>query len=89
MNLFESEPGEKMETMFFQERNRKYAKLITGKKHQIRLTLKKLNYPIYGDKKYGGKFNKRVYLHSHKVVFHNLENELEYLNDTSFICEIK
>lgn len=89
IELFDSKPGIKMETMFFIDRNKKYAKILTGKKHQIRLTLKHLNFPIYGDKKYGGKFDKRVFLHSYKIIFHSLEDELEYLNDTQFICDIK
>ncbi len=89
IELFNDKPGIKMETIFFTDKNKKYAKILTGKKHQIRLTLKYLNYPIYGDKKYGGKFDKRVYLHSYKIVFHDLDQELEYLNDTQFICDIK
>ncbi len=89
MNLFETKPGLRMETIFFSDRNKKYAKILSGKKHQIRITLKHLGYPIYGDKKYGGKFDKRVYLHSYKIIFHSLTKELEYLNDTQFICDIK
>ena len=30
-------------------------KLITGKSHQIRASLKKIGYPIAGDRKYGDK----------------------------------
>ncbi|MGL6125133.1 MAG: pseudouridine synthase [Metamycoplasmataceae bacterium] len=82
-------PGEKMETIFFTQGNRKYARIITGKKHQIRVTLQHLGYPIKGDRRYGGDFGKRVFLHSNKIVFHNLENELEYLNSTMFVSEPK
>lgn len=89
LETFETKPGIKMETIFFKDRNKKYAKILTGKKHQIRLSLKHLGYPIYGDKKYGGKFDKRVYLHSYKIVFHELSNDLEYLNEIQFICNIK
>ena len=89
METYETKPGIKMQTIFFKDKNKCYAKLITGKKHQIRLSLKHLGFPIYGDKKYGGKFDKRVFLHSYKIIFHNLEDELEYLNDTQFICDIK
>ena len=89
MELFNQKPGIEMSTYFFKDLNKKYAKITTGKKHQIRLTLKHLGYPIYGDKKYGGKFDKRVYLHSYKIDFHSLVDELEYLNDTQFICDIK
>ncbi|WP_027335055.1 RluA family pseudouridine synthase [Mycoplasmopsis felifaucium] len=66
-----------------------FAKLITGKKHQIRVALKYLGYPIYGDKKYGGKLDKRLYLHSYQLTFKNLAGHLEYLNDKTFLCDIK
>ena len=89
MELFNKKPGIKMQTIFFIDDNKKYAKILTGKKHQIRLSLSYLGFPIYGDKKYGGRFDKRVYLHSCKVIFHSLEKELEYLNDTQFVCDIK
>lgn len=89
LDAFEHSPGAKMETLFFKDNNKRYAKITTGKKHQIRISLKYLGYPIYGDKRYGGKFDKRVFLHSYKIVFHNLTDELEYLNDTQFICKIK
>lgn len=80
--------GIRMETIFFTERNKKYARIITGKKHQIRMTLQYLKFPIRGDRRYGGTYGSRVFLHSHKVVFHNLV-ELDYLNGTSFISNIK
>lgn len=82
-------PGQKMETIFFKDGNRRYAQIITGKKHQIRLTLQKLNFPIKGDRRYGGTYGTRVFLHSSKIVFHKLEKDLEYLNGTSFISKIK
>lgn len=87
--LNEKKPGSKMETIFFKDKNKSYARIITGKKHQIRITLQKLGFPIKGDKKYGGEFGSRVFLHSYKIVFHNLNNHLEYLNGTSFVSEIK
>ena len=89
LQAFDKEPGSRMETLFFKDNNKKYAMIFSGKKHQIRLSLKYFNFPIYGDKKYGGKFDKRLYLHSYKIIFHCLENELEYLNDTQFICDVK
>ncbi|WGI36526.1 pseudouridine synthase family protein [Mesomycoplasma lagogenitalium] len=73
-------------TDFYEQSGKKYAKLITGKKHQIRVSLSKLGFPIYGDKKYGGKKEKRVYLHSHILKFKNLNGELKYLNEKEFIC---
>lgn len=81
--------GEKMETIFFQDGNKKYAQILSGKKHQIRLTLQYLGFPIYGDNKYGGKPDKRLYLHCCKLVFQNLENGLDYLNGTGFVSDIK
>lgn len=89
MELFNKKPGIEMKTIFFTDNNKKYAKILTGKKHQIRLSLSHLGFPIYGDKKYNGRFDTRVFLHSYKVVFHSLEKELEYLNDTQFVCDIK
>ncbi|WP_406617317.1 RluA family pseudouridine synthase [Mycoplasmopsis adleri] len=77
----------KAETYIFKENNKLYAKLLTGKKHQIRVTMAYLNWPIYGDKKYGGKPDKRLFLHSYKLTFKNLEGKLAYLNNKTFICE--
>ncbi len=87
--LSENSSGEKMETIFFTQGNKKYARIITGKKHQIRLTLQHLGYPIKGDRRYGGDYGKRVFLHSNKIVFHNLKKNLEYLNGTMFVSEPK
>jgi 23S rRNA pseudouridine955/2504/2580 synthase len=87
--LSETLPGEKMETIFFTQGKKKYARIITGKKHQIRVTLQHLGYPIKGDRRYGGDYGKRVFLHSNKLVFHNLTKELEYLNGTMFVSEPK
>lgn len=81
--------GYKMETLFFRDNNRKYAQIFTGKKHQIRLSLQYFNYPIYGDKKYGGIKEKRLFLHCCKLILHNLENNLEYLNGIAFISKNK
>ncbi|MGZ9414140.1 pseudouridine synthase [Mycoplasma sp. 5370] len=72
-------------TEFFSENSKKYARLITGKKHQIRVTLSHLGFPIYGDTKYGGKKNFRVFLHSHRIKFKDLSGDLSYLNDKEFI----
>ncbi|VEU59675.1 pseudouridine synthase [Mesomycoplasma neurolyticum] len=74
-------------TFFYQEKSEKYAKLITGKKHQIRVTLAHLKHPIEGDLKYGGRKSSRLFLHSWKIKFLNLENELKYLNNKEFIDE--
>lgn len=44
-----------------------YAKPLTGRTHQIRVHLAAINAPILGDKKYGGKQNKHLYLHAYTV----------------------
>ncbi|VEU78137.1 pseudouridine synthase [Mycoplasmopsis columbinasalis] len=75
-------------TKFTNLNNKKFAYILTGKKHQIRLTLKALNTPIYGDKKYGGKSAKRMYLHSHQLTFHNLHDNLVYLNEKTFESKV-
>lgn len=65
--------------------------LITGKSHQIRAHLASIGHPILGDGKYGDpKINQalkerwglnRQLLHAHKIVFHSIKGELEYLNE--------
>ncbi|VEU75518.1 Pseudouridylate synthase [Mycoplasmopsis maculosa] len=72
-------------TKIFSENGTTFAQIFTGRKHQIRLTMKYLKNPIYGDVKYGGRKDKRIYLHSYKIVFKGLEGELEYLNNKIFI----
>ncbi|CAC13290.1 RIBOSOMAL LARGE SUBUNIT PSEUDOURIDINE SYNTHASE C (PSEUDOURIDYLATE SYNTHASE) (URACIL HYDROLYASE) [Mycoplasmopsis pulmonis] len=76
-------------TLLYKVKNNNYAELITGRKHQIRATLSKLGFPIFGDVKYGGKKDKRVYLHSYKIKFHSLKGEFEYLNNQEFIAPIR
>lgn len=61
------------------------AQLLTGRKHQIRVTLAFLKKPILGDVKYGGKKADRVYLHCSELRLKNLEAELKYLNHKIFI----
>ncbi|AZG68675.1 RluA family pseudouridine synthase [Mycoplasma struthionis] len=81
--------GVKAHTIFYKEGNRKYAKILTGRKHQIRATLAYLRYPILGDLKYNGKFAKRLYLHSYSVTFHGLSEEFNEYNDQMFISHPK
>ncbi|MGC7155317.1 RluA family pseudouridine synthase [Metamycoplasma hominis] len=78
--------GVKAQTIFYKEGNRKFAKIITGKKHQIRATLAYLKTPILGDIKYGGKFAKRMYLHSYSIKFHDLSDDFKEYNEQVFIC---
>ena len=53
-------------------RNDKYSliKLFpqTGRKHQLRIHLQYLGYPIVGDKKYGSKHQGKLLLHAHKIM---------------------
>ncbi|WP_027121207.1 RluA family pseudouridine synthase [Mycoplasma leonicaptivi] len=71
-------------TYLYKEGNDKIAQIETGRKHQIRLVLKYLQKPIYGDKKYGGKKDSRLMLHSYYLKFNNLNKDLEYLNKLEF-----
>ncbi|MEA4162674.1 RluA family pseudouridine synthase [Mycoplasma sp. 4404] len=73
-------------TLFYSEKNRKIAQIKTGRKHQIRVTLSNLGFPIYGDKKYGGKKETRLMLHSYYVKYKNMKNNLSYLNDLELYC---
>ncbi|ENY69335.1 Ribosomal large subunit pseudouridine synthaseC [Metamycoplasma auris 15026] len=77
--------GIKAHTIFFKEGNRKFAQILTGKKHQIRATLEYLKAPILGDTKYGGKKAKRLYLHSYSIKFAALPEEYAEYNDQIFI----
>ncbi|WP_416321780.1 pseudouridine synthase family protein [Mycoplasmopsis felis] len=77
------------QTLLYTENNKKYAELKTGRKHQIRLTLKYLGKPIYGDKKYGGKIAERLMLHSYYIKLNGLDGELKYLNNLEFYSHPK
>ncbi|AAZ43515.1 RluA family pseudouridine synthase [Mycoplasmopsis synoviae] len=76
-------------SIFYCENNKKFAQIITGRKHQIRLSLAYLNKPIYGDKKYKGKKSTRLMLHSYYLKFLNLEDNLKYLNKMEFYSNPK
>ncbi len=62
-------------------------KLITGRKHQIRVQLSNAGYPLIGDPKYDGPKASAINLCAYKVVFKELIDDLKYLNGKSF--EIK
>ncbi|MBU4691638.1 RluA family pseudouridine synthase [Mycoplasma sp. ES3225-GEN-MYC] len=64
--------------------NQYFATLLSGRKHQIRLTCANLQAPVLGDIKYGAQRAKRLYLHSYSLEFKNLEGCLEYLNNKKF-----
>ena len=72
-------------------------KILTGRTHQIRVHLNYINHPLVGDGKYGNKNSDLLaskyqmdnyYLHAKRIVFHNLKNELAYLNDKEFIAPL-
>lgn len=72
-------------------------KILTGRTHQIRVHLKHINHPLVGDQKYGNKNSDLLakkyhmngyFLHAKKLCFHNLENELSYLNDKEFVAPL-
>lgn len=77
--------GKMTKTIFYFENNQKYAEILTGKKHQIRASLAKLGYPIWGDRKYGGKKAERVYLHALSITFNDLSGFLSYLNGVTIM----
>ncbi|MGZ9797431.1 pseudouridine synthase [Mycoplasma sp. 4013] len=76
-------------TIFSIENNKQIAQLLTGRKHQIRLSLKFLGKPIYGDIKYGGKKTPRLMLHSYYLKFTGLTGNLAYLNNFEFYAPAK
>lgn len=71
-------------TSFFMVKKGKFARIETGRKHQIRVTLAKLGFPIYGDYKYGGKKAARLMLHCCQIKFSNFDGDLKYLNELEF-----
>ncbi len=74
------------------------ATLLTGRTHQIRVTLSYLKNPIVGDQKYGDfsfnkifneKFNlKYQFLHSYKLKFKKIKGHLSYLSNLEFIASL-
>ncbi|MBN4083239.1 RluA family pseudouridine synthase [Mycoplasma sp. CSL10137] len=80
----EKENSKYSKTILYVEKNKKIAQILTGRKHQIRLTLKFLGKPIYGDIKYGGKKADRLMLHSYYLKLQNLNGDLKYLNGFEF-----
>ncbi|MHA0297389.1 pseudouridine synthase family protein [Mesomycoplasma ovipneumoniae] len=74
-------------TTFFSKNNRNFAILHTGKKHQIRVTLSHLGFPIFGDAKYNGEQKNRLFLHSFSLKFNNLDGFLSYLNGKKFVSK--
>lgn len=77
----------------FEQSSTVLCKLLTGKTHQLRAHLSFLGHFIVGDGKYGKneinkKFDKKYQtLTCTKLVFHNLQSPLQYLNEKEFNCE--
>lgn len=56
-------------------------KLLTGMRHQIRVQLSHLGYPIVGDVLYGGKPAPRLYLHAYQYQFNYLDTSYKFTAD--------
>ena len=51
--------------------------LLTGRHHQIRVQMSNIGHPLYGDKKYGSKYDGELALQAYKLSFHEpVTNEL-------------
>ncbi|WP_341515342.1 RluA family pseudouridine synthase [Mesomycoplasma ovipneumoniae] len=88
MEVCKNEAGcQLISTTFFSKNNRNFAILHTGKKHQIRVTLSHLGFPIFGDEKYNGEQKNRLFLHSFSLKFNNLDGFLSYLNGKKFVSK--
>ncbi|WP_341508519.1 RluA family pseudouridine synthase [Mesomycoplasma ovipneumoniae] len=88
MEVCKNEAGcQLISTTFFSKNNRNFAILHTGKKHQIRVTLSHLGFPIFGDEKYNGEQKNRLFLHSFSLKFDNLDGFLSYLNGKKFVSK--
>lgn len=59
------------------------AKILTGRRHQIRVMLKELGFPILGDPVYSdsqsGKKETRMYLHSFRLCFTDLQGKKQWV----------
>ena len=76
--------GKETKTIFKITNREKTAELVTGRKHQIRASLSKLGFPIYGDVRYGGKKAERVYLHHGYSKINGLSDKFENIEGMEF-----
>lgn len=53
----------------------------TGRKNQIRITFKDIDHPIVGDKNYGGRKAKRLYLHAYELAFRYKNKDYVFKSD--------
>lgn len=56
-------------------------KLLHGLRHQIRVQMASYGHPIIGDTLYGGREDKRMYLHAYEYVFNINENEFRFKSE--------
>ncbi len=66
--------------------------LLTGRSHQIRVSMQYIGHPIVGDRKYGAKIGMRVenqLLHSHKVVVEGRTFEAHSQDIDDFLSQYK
>lgn len=61
------------------------ANLETGRTHQLRVQLAGMGFPILGDRKYGKKKARRMYLHSHLLKISDWEKEWDTGIPTDFL----
>lgn len=99
----ENKDGKNAKTSFTTISNNKNysltkALLITGRTHQIRAHFKHLGNPILNDNKYGNKKENRIFkrkynykyqmLHAYKIKFLNINNNLSYLSNKTFVANL-
>ena len=53
----------------------------SGRKNQIRVTFKDIGHPIVGDKNYGGRKAKRLFLHAYELSFRYKNKDYVFKSD--------
>jgi len=62
--------------------------LETGRSHQIRAHLAGIGHPLAGDKKYGGRGERRQMLHAKELILGEMDGALQYLSGKSFAAPL-
>ena len=57
---------------------------MTGKTHQLRVTMKSLSAPILGDSRYGGEKSDRMYLASYRLDFNLFDKQYTFTDDNFY-----
>ncbi len=68
------------------------ARLVTGRKNQIRASLEYLKHPIVNDYKYGARkinHEKMIYLYAYKLQFNNFSDDFKYLNGKTIVMDVQ